>query len=77
MLSLKGYLTRKELELALVGAGEPFSSDEFDEMWTAIKVLRLSAEERSTLPMPPDSFDYVQFTKFIMKWNARLLQFII
>jgi len=30
-------------------------------------VLRLSAEERSTLPMPPDSFDYVQFTKFMMK----------
>ncbi len=35
----KGYLTRAELETALTGSGEPFSTDEMEEMWTAIRSL--------------------------------------
>ena len=50
----KGYLTRAELETALTGSGEPFSADEMEEMWTAIRSLEQSSRP-GTAPtaLPP------------------------
>lgn len=62
---LTGYLTKRELESSLTGSGEPFSSDEFEEMWTAIKALRFPSDSDRTLPS--DAFDYSLYTKYMMK----------
>lgn len=69
LLFFKGYLTKRELELSLTGSGEPFHSDEMQEMWTAIKGLKLPADASSTehRTLPPDAVDYASFTKFMMK----------
>ena len=63
---ISGYLVRKELESALISCGEPFSGDEMEEMWKAIQSLR---HDRGGDPLiPADGFDYITFTKFMMKW---------
>ncbi|KAK4002070.1 dynein regulatory complex protein 8 [Daphnia magna] len=61
----KGFLSRKELESSLTGSGEPFSSDEMEEMWTAIKALRCPSDSDRTLP--PDAFEYSVYAKYMMK----------
>ena len=60
-----GYLTKKELESSLTGSGEPFSTDEMDEMWTAIKALRSPLDSDRILPS--DAFDYTLYVKYMMK----------
>ena len=63
-LSISGYLNKKELESALTGSGEPFSTDEMEEMWTAIKALRFPESDRA---LPSDAFDYTLYAKYMMK----------
>lgn len=64
-VAISGYLVRKELESALTSCGEPFSTDEMEEMWKAIQSLKLDrGGDRLT---PADGFDYTTFTKFMMK----------
>jgi hypothetical protein len=64
-LSFTGYLTKKELESSLTGSGEPFSTDEMEEMWTAIKALRFPSDSDRVLPS--DAFDYSLYAKYMMK----------